>query len=257
MLRRLFRAGHVRLTNAWPVKLCLGRLSAPIATITFDDFPHSAWTVGAHVLDNYGLRATFFVSAAFSPQSLSRGSPAGRTEGVRYFELEDIVAAYTQGHEIGCHSFDHENAPLLTNAELEQSIQSNAKFIRDLLGDVIMTSYAFPQGRANIRTKRLMSRHFAVCRGGWPGINAGLFDLSLLRCVNIDSLTLQKYPVSDLIEQTKARNGWLIFMAHDVGASPSRWGCTPELLDFVVSQLVKNQIEILPLKHALPRVAFR
>lgn len=257
MLRRLIRAGHVRLTNAWPVKQCLGRLLAPIATITFDDFPHSAWTAGAPVLENYGIRGTYFVSAAFSPQTLRRSPAAGLTEGVRYFELEDIVAAYAQGHEIGCHSFDHINAPLQTNAQLEQSIRSNARFVKGLLGDVTMTSFAFPQGQANIRTKRLLSRRFAVCRGTWPGVNAGSFDLALLRCVNLNSFTLQKYPVSQLINKVKARNGWIIFNTHDVSAAPSRWGCTPELLNSVVSELVNNGIEILSMKDALKHVVSR
>lgn len=257
MLSRLIRAGHVRLTYAWPVKQCLGRLSAPIATITFDDFPHSAWTTGAPVLEKYGVRGTYFVSAAFSPENMRRSRPAGLVEGVRYYDLEDVVAAYTQGHEIGCHTFDHRAAPLQTNAELTQSVQDNARFVKELLGDVVMTSFAFPQGQANIRTKRFMSSRFAACRGTWPGINAGLIDLSLLRCVDLEAVTLSKHTVSELIDNAKARNGWIIFNAHDVSATPSRWGCTPELLESVVSELVKNGIEILAMKNALARFVFR
>lgn len=257
MLRKLIKAARVRLTSTWPVKQCLGRLSAPIATITFDDFPHSAWTAGGPVLEKYGVRGTYFVSAAFSPENMHRSPPVGLIEGIRYYDLEDIVAAYTQGHEIGCHTFDHKNAPLQTNAELYQSIQSNASFIKDVLGDVIMTSFAFPQGQANIRTKRFMSRHFAACRGTRPGINAGLFDLSLLRCVDMEPGTLQKHTVRQLIDDSKSRNGWIIFNAHDVSAEPSRWGCTPELMESVVSDLANNGIEILTMKNALARVAFR
>jgi peptidoglycan/xylan/chitin deacetylase (PgdA/CDA1 family) len=175
---------------------------------------------------------------------------------VRYYELEDVLAAHAQGHEIGCHSFDHRNAPLQTDAELERSIRANARFVQELLGDVIMTSFAFPQGQVNVRTKRLLSRHFAACRGTWPGINAGLFDLALLRSVNIDAHTLQAYPLERLIAAAQARNGWLIFNTHDVSATPSRWGCTPAQLESVVTALVAHGIEILPLKHALARVVF-
>jgi len=257
MLRRLVRAGHRRLTNLWPVKQCVARLSAPIATISFDDFPRSAWTVGAPILERHGVRGTYFVSAAFSPDSLRRGPPSGPIEGVRYYEPEDIVAAYAQGHEIGCHSFDHRNAPLQSNAELEQSIQRNASFVKNLLGDVIMTSFAFPQGEVNIRTKKFMSRRFAACRGTWPGINAGLVDLSLLKCVGIEAAALEQYPVTRLIEKVKARNGWLIFNVHDVSAAPSRWGCTPELLESVVTDLLNAGIEILTMKNALARTVFR
>jgi peptidoglycan/xylan/chitin deacetylase (PgdA/CDA1 family) len=257
MLRRVIRAGHRRLTNVWPVKQCVARLTAPVATITFDDFPHSAWAVGAPILERHGVRGTYFVSAAFSPESLRRRPPAGPIEGVRYYDLEDVIAAYAHGHEIGCHSFDHRHAPLQTNVELEKSIRSNASFVRDLLGDLIMTSFAFPQGEVNIRTKEFMGKRFAACRGTWPGINAGVIDLSLLRCVGLEPVALHQHPVKELIDRAKARNGWLIFNVHDVSAVPSRWGCTPELLESVVASLLNSGIEILTLKNALARAAFR
>jgi peptidoglycan/xylan/chitin deacetylase (PgdA/CDA1 family) len=256
MLHRLMRAATTRVTNAWPVKSAVCRLSAPVVSFTFDDFPHSAWTQGACVLEKYGARATFFISAAFAPDNLRSKTPAGPIEGVRYYELSDVIAAHSNGHEIGCHSFDHRNAPLQSDADLERSIFDNARFVKDLLGDVIMTSFAFPQGRVNIRAKRLFSRHFSVCRGTWPGINAGLLDLSLLRSFGIDAESSQAYPVEKLIDMVRARNGWLIFNTHDVGHSPSRWGCTPELLDSIVSKVIDHGIEILPIKHALARAIF-
>jgi hypothetical protein len=68
-----------------------------------------------------------------------------------------------------------------------------------------MTSFAFLQGAANIRTKRLLSKHFAVCRGTWPGMNSGLFDLSLLRTVALDTYFDQRFRLSDVIREGLAR----------------------------------------------------
>ena len=188
------------------------------------------------------------------PAFVEAGQEAQRTPEE---PLDDVVAAHAQGHEIGCHSFDHRNMSLVKTAELEQSIRRNAEFVKALLGDVIMTSFAFPFGTISIRTKRLMSRHFAACRGIRRGINAGLFDLSNLKSVELIPEILEKYSVGQFIQEAKARNGWLIITTHDVSSSPSPWGCTPQLLQSVVSALVSNGIEILPMKHALARFFFR
>lgn len=256
MLRRFHDAVGHRLTSAWPAKQARSRLSAPIATFTFDDFAHSAWTDGAPVLERVGARATFFVSAAFAPDNLRRQTPAGITEGVRYFELDDVVAAHSNGHEIGCHTFDHENVPGRTNEQILESVQQNASFLRGLLGDVVATSFAYPQGSVDIRTKRLLSRRFAVCRSTSPGINQRWIDLSQLKCIEILPSVLDRYPIAQIIERAKAQNGWLVFAAHDVASSPSSWGCTPALLQSVVSAVVDSGIEILTMKSALARVVF-
>lgn len=256
MLHKLARAAHTRLTNAWPVRQCRSRLTAPVATITFDDFPHSAWTAGGAVLQEHGVRGTYFVSAAFAPENLARRTPHGPIDGVQYYELDDVVQAHAQGHEIGCHSFDHRTAPGLSATELDASFRSNAEFVRNLLGDVVMTSFAFPQGQADVRTKRLASRYFPACRGTWPGVNSGIVDLSLLRCVNLEPRTLARFPLTKLIEQAQADNGWLILTTHDVTDMPSEWGCTPAQLRGAVELLLRSGFEILPLKNALGRVAF-
>ena len=256
MLSRLVKAANNRVTNHWPVRLSVGRLRAPIATITFDDFPRSAWTVGGRILDSYGVRGTYFVSAAFSPQRLRQKPAAGITPAVTYYELDDLAAAYERGHEIGCHSFDHIRAPQLKKADLKESVARNAEFVKSCLGDVIMTSFAFPQGAANIRVKRLLSKHFAVCRGTWPGINAGLFDLALLKAVALDTNFDRRFRLSELIQKAKASKAWIVFFTHDVDDKPSTWGCTPRQFHSIVSELVDNGIEILPLKSALARVVF-
>ncbi|HEY2836509.1 MAG TPA: polysaccharide deacetylase family protein, partial [Rhizomicrobium sp.] len=37
----------------------------PIASITFDDFPKSAWSEGGPVLARHGVRATYYTSGSF------------------------------------------------------------------------------------------------------------------------------------------------------------------------------------------------
>jgi hypothetical protein len=57
------------------------RCQRPLVSFSFDDFPHSAVENGARVLEDLGIRATYFVSFGLSGTVLSSG-PA--------FTLEDV-----------------------------------------------------------------------------------------------------------------------------------------------------------------------
>jgi peptidoglycan/xylan/chitin deacetylase (PgdA/CDA1 family) len=254
MHNSLIKSAQRRLTNAWPVHRVRSRLTAPIASITFDDFPHSAWTAGGRALEEQGFRGTYFVSAAFSPDKLRRQPAAGSILGAQYYEADDLIAAHLQGHEIGCHTYDHINTPLLNDVELAHSIQQNAQFVRDLLGDAKMTSFAFPQGAVNIRTKRLFSKHFSVCRGTWPGMNAGLVDLALLKSIALDADFARGFDLARLVAAAKATNAWLIFYAHDIGPQPSPWGCTTRVFERLLATLQREGIDVLTLREAATRV---
>jgi peptidoglycan/xylan/chitin deacetylase (PgdA/CDA1 family) len=223
------------------------RLDRPVASIVFDDFAQSAWTVGGRILEDAGARGTYFVA----------GSYCGReADGITYFEPDDLVAAHGSGHEIGCHTFDHRTVSNLPASEIETSLERNQDFVRGLIGDVIMTSFAFPHGEASIRTKRLIGGHFAACRGIFPGINAGRIDLSQLKGVELVPYVLKNYSIDRMIEAAIASRGWLIFICHDVASEHSPWGCAPQMLEGVVSKLQAARIEMLPIKSALGRVAF-
>jgi peptidoglycan/xylan/chitin deacetylase (PgdA/CDA1 family) len=246
-LPRAARVLRKRATQGWPGKVIKSRLERPVASIAFDDFAQSAWTVGGQILQGAGVRGTYFVS----------GSYCGReADGIRYFDADDLVAAHGNGHEIACHTFDHRTVSALPAPEIEASLKRNRDFVRDLLGDVMMTSFAFPHGEASIRTKHLLSRHFAACRGIFPGINKGRIDLSQLKAVELVPYILNSYSIDRMIEAATAAPGWLIFIGHDVAKEHSPWGCAPETLEAAVAKLQAAGIEILPIKNALGRVAF-
>jgi peptidoglycan/xylan/chitin deacetylase (PgdA/CDA1 family) len=241
---RLLRS---RGTQAWPGKMIKSRLDRPLASIVFDDFAQSSWTVGGRILEAAGARGTYFVS----------GSYCGReADGVKYFTPDDLAMAHANGHEIGCHTFDHRTVSDLPAAQIEASLERNREFVRRVLGDIIMTSFAYPHGETSIRTKRLLGGHFSACRGIFPGINKGTVDLSQLKGIELVPYILRNYPIDRMIEATIAGRGWLIFICHDVERQHSPWGCAPQVLEEAVSKLQAARIEILPVKNALGRVAF-
>ncbi len=49
----------------------------------------------------------------------------------------------------------------------------------------------------------------------------------------------------ELAELNRRSNGWLIFYTHDVRPSPSKFGCTPELLEALVKSVVEDGCRIM------------
>lgn len=97
-LQRIMRAARIRSARAFPARPRHISLSAPIATVTFDDFARSAWTAGGKIVEEAGARATYYVSGSLCGQHI---------EGIEYFTETDLAEAHSRGHEAGCHTFSH------------------------------------------------------------------------------------------------------------------------------------------------------
>lgn len=236
-----------RIAPALPAKVRRSRLTAPVASFTFDDFPKSAATTGAAILERHGAVGTFYAA----------GSLCGITsEGLQHFDRADLADLVRRGHEIGDHTFGHIPVPRHDRAALERDLERNASFLREVLGDVIATSFAFPFGHASPATKRFYAARFASCRGTVPGVNSGALDLSQLKAVSLDEAGLAANDVGALLARARRENGWIIFYTHDVSDRPSRFGSRTEAFANVVKACRDADIEILPMRHALARACF-
>jgi peptidoglycan/xylan/chitin deacetylase (PgdA/CDA1 family) len=236
-----------QITGRLPLKPVRSRLTAPVASITFDDFPKSAWTRGDPILAEHGVKATYYVA----------GGLEGRTdEGLRYFDAEDLQAIAASGHEIGCHSFSHTRSWSLDDRSLLDDIDRNAAYIQDVLGDYVLTSFAYPYGEASPRTKLTFGRRFPTSRGIRKGVNRGLVDLSQLKAVGVEHWWWTPGYIESMVAKAQQSNGWLILFTHDISDAPSPYGATPEMLSHALTTLAAAGIEVLPVKHALARVTF-
>ncbi len=227
MLRRALRALNIRATRAFPAKPETIRLDRPVASITFDDFARNAWTAGGSIVEQAGGHATYYVSGCYCNQT---------QDGVVYYSEADLAALHARGHEVACHTFGHGDITQQSGPELMETLRRNADFVRGAIG-AEMTSFAYPYGAASIRTKLLLRNRFAACRGIEPGINAGRVDLSQLRAVCLQPHFLADYPVDRLIAEAVNRNGWLIFIGHDVSDDHTPYGCAPGVLEDAVSRI--------------------
>jgi len=214
----------------------------PIASITFDDFPRSAWSEGGPVLARHGVRATYYTSGSF----------CGRTvEGRVFYDADDLHALTAAGHEIACHSFAHQPTPDLSMQDLEADAARNAEFLKPFLGGGRAESYAFPYGLASPRTKRFFAARFTNVRGVHPKLNSGRVDLALLNAISMETRCWDSAAICEAITRARHDCAWIIFYSHGVSETPGEYDSTPAMLSEVLGRLAEARIEILPMREAV------
>jgi len=113
-----------------------------------------------------------------------------------------------------------------------------------LIPGLQLKTFAYPKGSATPKTKKICEKHFCCSRGIKRGINKNRIDLNLLNGHSIygdmDSIELYK----KIVDRNKTQKGWLIFYTHDVRKNKSRYGCTPQLLEEIISYSIKSGAEI-------------
>lgn len=235
------------ITSRLPLKPIISRLTAPMASLTFDDFPRSAWTMAGDMLARRGVKATYYVSGSFCARTL---------EGTDYFTETDLIDVAAAGHEIGSHSFDHARGPATMTEHLIDDAERNAAFVEDVLGDYVMTSFAYPYGEASPRTKAILGARFPTCRGILRGVNQGLIDLSQLKAIGLEHGRWRPKRIESAIRRAVADRAWVIFFTHDVSENPTQFGATPAMLTHALDCLRGAGVEVLPVRNALARAAF-
>ncbi|HXS06981.1 MAG TPA: polysaccharide deacetylase family protein [Rhizomicrobium sp.] len=227
---------HLAVNSA---RLTAGR---PIASITFDDFPKSAWTEGGPVLARHGARATYYTSGSF----------CGRTvEGRTFYDRDDLRALKAAGHEIACHSFAHQPTPDLSAQQLSQDAAHNAEFLKPFLNGGQAQSYAFPYGLASPRTKRFFAERFTNVRGVHPRLNSGRADLALLNAMSMETRCWDAAAIGQAITRARHDYAWIVFYTHGVSETPGEYDSTPAMLSEVLGRLAEARIEILPMRDAV------
>jgi peptidoglycan/xylan/chitin deacetylase (PgdA/CDA1 family) len=247
LLSRAAKAAQVRLARNVKLNALDTRLSEPVVSFTFDDFPRSALTEGGRILRERGWAGTYFAAGRF----------CGRREGgLDYFDRDDLVQAAENGHEIGCHTFGHLRLPGTRPEEIEADLQRNAEFVAEALPDHRLSSFAYPFGDLDLGRKALLARRFPICRGIWPGINAGRMDFAQLKAVPLERNSLAGLDVQAWLDRAEAERGWLIFFTHDVSDDPSPYGCFRRTFEAAADAVARRGIRVLPVKNAVGLARF-
>jgi peptidoglycan/xylan/chitin deacetylase (PgdA/CDA1 family) len=239
--RRLSHAIAKRI----PVRPLRSNLARALASLSFDDVPRSATLAGAAAMESAGVRGTYYVCGAHT---------GGSFEGIEQHGRADLERLRAAGHEIGCHTFTHQDATLVGEAARARDHDANQAFVSDALAGERPTTFAYPYGSTSIRSKVFYSKRFTACRGVFAGLNAGLIDLAELRAVPIESHRFDAARVTDLVAEARDRAAWLIFFTHDVSPDPSPFGCRRQELEAVIGALADGGVEVLTVKDAAARV---
>jgi peptidoglycan/xylan/chitin deacetylase (PgdA/CDA1 family) len=239
VLRRAAR--HIRS------KTLVMRNSAPLVSFTFDDVPDSAYLNGAAVLERHGVRGTFYIAS---------GICGSQDTYWRVIGEDQVRALYEADHEIGCHTFSHVRVEDLDRRRMDDESEQNLRRLRELCPGIALTNFCYPFGRASLPRKMQLQKRFDTCRSIYEGINAGTADLGMLRMIELYDRTLTKDKLRRVLDETQERNGWLIFATHDVADPPSWIGCSPRLLDDVLTAVQAENMQCLPIRDALKAVGY-
>jgi len=247
MLETLINTALRRAARHYRSKPFAMQNSAPVVSFTFDDVPASAYSNGAPVLDECGVRGTFYVAS---------GTCGTMDDHWRVIEREQVRALYDSGHEIGCHTFSHVAVDRLGAPDLEEECRRNQELLRELCPGIAMTNFCYPFGRTSLPAKLRLERWFDSCRGIYEGVNSGTIDLALLKVIELYDRTLTREKLVRALRQTRERNGWLIFYTHDVAEAPSSIGCTPRLLRATIETVQAESMQCLPVRDALKAIGY-
>ncbi|MGO8738696.1 polysaccharide deacetylase family protein [Rhodoblastus sp.] len=237
-----------RLARLFATRCVTMRNERPIVSFSFDDFPRSAATTGARLLGEAGAAGSFYLCRDL----------AGKTvDGVEYFSIDDLETLAKAGHEIGCHTAEHIRLPAHTRDEIASSFNANKEFIESALPGYIASTFAYPFGDANVRTKLFAQSRFAGCRSTFEGINAGIVDLGAIKACRLYSGRTDLAKIKDLVARTVRARGWLNLYTHDLSDKPTAHGATPDLLRAAIQEARDQGCDILTVKNALGAIAFR
>lgn len=216
-----------------PTSPRLLRSHQPMISFTFDDVPDSAYLNGARLLEDHGLRGTFYIAP---------GICGAVEDHWRVISRDQVADLSRRGHEIGCHTHGHIAVQTHSLAGLADDDQNCRDALTGICGPIALRSFAYPYGNAGLVAKCLMQSRYSSCRSIRVGINRGLTDLAMLRVCELYDSSIDEAGINVLLDGLMRRGGWLIFYTHDVADAPSRIGCTLRLMDFAIKAATSRGI---------------
>jgi peptidoglycan/xylan/chitin deacetylase (PgdA/CDA1 family) len=223
-----------------PLSLERGALS-----VTFDDFPRSAWTVAGPVMAEFGARGTYYVSGCFC---------GAQNRGLPHFTAEDLVAAAEAGHEIGCHTFHHLSAFETDVAGWTASVEENARFVGRLLPGYRMRTFAYPYGHVRRAHRRALAPRFETLRGIRLIGQGRELDATLLPAAGLE-LAQPDIDWAALVDEAARRRMWLIVYTHEVQPDATTYGTTPDALARLLRRAADAGLDLLPVSEVWDKAA--
>jgi peptidoglycan/xylan/chitin deacetylase (PgdA/CDA1 family) len=216
----------------------------PLVSFSFDDFPRTAYSVGGAILEQFGVRGTYYAAAGLMNTSNELGEQ---------FRSGDLDSLLEKGHELASHTFGHISCRSVSCAEFRQDVEKGRKAVEEMAG-LDSPNFAYPFGHVTLQAKRALGLDLGSARSIVPGFNGPQIDLNLLRANSLYGDLDGARRAEELIMENTERKSWLIFYTHDVRPDPSPFGCTPALLEAAVSFSVRSGCRALTVGEVLTEV---
>ncbi|MFZ4122651.1 MAG: hypothetical protein ACOYKM_13410, partial [Caulobacterales bacterium] len=129
-------------------------------------------------------------------------------------------------------------------------LDANRDYFLNVLQIPAAEHFAYTYGDAPVSAKKLCASRFKTARGTRWGVNHGRVDLSELLAVGLEAKSKDILHLEAFAAETARTKGWLILYSHDVSASPSAHGCTPETLAQAITIVRDAGLDVLPMSEA-------
>lgn len=216
------------------------RLGRPVVSFSFDDIPETAALLGARILEERGVRGTFYVC----------GDLAGRDWYLyRLAGLDQVTALSRAGHEIGCHTARHLRSTQVGMAEMLRDVARNAEILEPIVGQ--LTTFAYPYGSIAPFQKLALQRRFTACRGVHGGMMVSSYDRGRLHATALEDASIGEAGIDALLDMVVRQNAWISFYSHDVQPRPTRFGVSPDRLAYAVDGALARGCIVVPIRGAL------
>jgi len=230
-LKGKLRRRIAKLSQRRPIRM---KLERPMITFGFDDAPLTATTAGAEQLEQRGVRGVYYVSA---------GLEGGMGPMGRYAMREDVIRLAAAGHEVACHTFSHIDCGQADEATMLGDVARNTEGL-NAWGLPARESFAYPYGDTSIPAKRALGARYRTLRTVTAGLVENGSDANQLPAVGIEGPDGEAKAMRWL-DRAADRKAWLMLYTHDVEASPSDWGCTPEALGHLIDAAIARGFDVV------------
>ncbi len=194
-------------------------------------------------MSSKGMKGAVFVPTSYVGQ-------AGQLTWTEILTLQN-----THGWEIGNHTVNHAELPLLTANQIRTEI-NQAKTVLTNKGAKV-TSFASPFGAHNNRVLIEMAKTHNLHRGFWERgyLNTYPYERTVVAVQSVDSGTTVAQ-VKDWIDQAKAEKKWLVLVFHDIQPELNPdYFYTTTISDFtqIVEYVKDSGIDVVLPNHSLQK----
>jgi peptidoglycan/xylan/chitin deacetylase (PgdA/CDA1 family) len=214
-----------------------------IVSLTFDDSTSDQYVNVRPLLNQYGVKGTYFIITSTIGQSSNSMSAA------------QIKTLYAEGNEIGAHTVTHPHMTTLSATDLTSQLQDSQTTLQNLLGVPIL-DYAAPYGETNATVDVQVKKYYQSQRLVTAGANTKAnFQPYALHGPAVGTTT-SAATVQGWIDQAIASKGWLVILMHHVSPTLASGNnsTTNAILNSTLSYLQTKQVAVETVQQALTEV---